>query len=46
MSGIISARPFNNTFPQTKDDKTIQGFVTAIYEVGMLALTCFKKEKS
>ncbi|KAF2142869.1 uncharacterized protein K452DRAFT_225811 [Aplosporella prunicola CBS 121167] len=36
MSGIISADKFNAYFPQTKDDKTYQGFVTAIYEVGCL----------
>jgi MFS family permease len=36
MSGIISARPFNNDFPETKDNSTWQGFVTAIYEVGCL----------
>lgn len=36
MSGIISAGPFNNYFPQTKDNDTWQAFVTAIYEVGCL----------
>jgi MFS family permease len=36
MSGIISATPFNNYFPSTKDDSVYQGFVTAIYEVGCL----------
>ena len=36
MSGIISADPFNAYFPQTKDDSTYQGFVTAIYEIGCL----------
>lgn len=36
MSGIISADPFNNYFPETKDDSTWQGFVTAIYEIGCL----------
>ncbi|KAF4543627.1 putative hexose carrier protein [Lasiodiplodia theobromae] len=36
MSGIIAAEPFNDYFPETKDDKTYQGFVTAIYEVGCL----------
>jgi len=35
MSGIISAPPFNNVFPATKDNSTMQGTVTAIYEVGM-----------
>lgn len=34
MSGIISAEPFNNYFPETKDNSTWQGFVTAIYEIG------------
>jgi len=34
MSGIISAQPFNAAFPETKDDSTWQGFVTAIYEIG------------
>ena len=37
MSGIISADPFNNYFPETKDDSVYQGFVTAIYEIGCLA---------
>ncbi|EEP81318.1 hypothetical protein UREG_06183 [Uncinocarpus reesii 1704] len=37
MSGIISAEPFNAAFPETKDDSTMQGLVTAIYEVGCLA---------
>ncbi|KAF2176299.1 general substrate transporter [Zopfia rhizophila CBS 207.26] len=36
MSGIISAEPFNDYFPETKDDATWQGFVTAIYEIGCL----------
>lgn len=36
MSGIISADPFNAAIPQTKGNKTMQGFVTAIYEVGKL----------
>ncbi|KAK8199610.1 general substrate transporter [Phyllosticta capitalensis] len=36
MSGIIAADPFNDYFPETKDNKTYQGFVTAIYEVGCL----------
>ncbi|KKY21640.1 putative sugar transporter stl1 [Diplodia seriata] len=34
MSGIIGAAPFNDYFEETKDNKTYQGFVTAIYEVG------------
>ena len=37
MSGIIAAEPFNDYFPETKGDKTYQGFVTAIYEVGKSA---------
>ena len=36
MSGIISAKPFNNVFPTTRDNPRMQGFVTAIYEIGML----------
>jgi MFS family permease len=36
MSGIISAEPFNNYFPETKNNSTWQGFVTAIYEIGCL----------
>lgn len=36
MSGIISAQPFADIFPQVRDDSTWQGFVTAIYEIGCL----------
>ena len=36
MSGIISAGPFNSYFPQTYNNSTYQGFVTAIYEIGCL----------
>jgi MFS family permease len=36
MAGIISGGPFNNYFPETKDDSVYQGFVVAIYEVGCL----------
>ena len=36
MSGIISAAPFNDYFPDTKGDSVYQAFVTAIYEVGCL----------
>lgn len=36
MSGIIAADPFNNYFPDTKDNSVYQGFVTAIYEIGCL----------
>ncbi len=41
MSGIISADPFNNYFPETKDDSVYRGFVTAIYEIGCLAGALF-----
>ncbi|PGH19290.1 hypothetical protein AJ80_04043 [Polytolypa hystricis UAMH7299] len=37
MSGIISAVPFNDMFPETRDNRTMQGYVTAIYEIGCLA---------
>lgn len=36
MSGIISAAQFNNYFPETLNNSTYQGFVTAIYEIGCL----------
>ncbi|RYO52052.1 Sugar transporter [Alternaria arborescens] len=36
MSGIISADPFMNYFPETLHNSTWQGFVTAIYEIGCL----------
>ena len=36
MSGIISADPFNDYFPSTKNNSVYQGFVTAIYEIGCL----------
>lgn len=36
MSGIISAEPFNNYFPETADSSVYRGFVTAIYEIGCL----------
>ena len=36
MSGIITAPAFNNLFVATKDNPTIQGAVTAIYEIGCL----------
>jgi MFS family permease len=36
MSGIITGTHFNAYFPQTKDNSTMQGFVTAIYEIGCL----------
>ena len=34
MSGLISGEQFNWEFPATKDDATIQGAVTACYELG------------
>ena len=34
MSGIISATQFNDVFTATRGDSTMQGTVTAIYEVG------------
>ncbi|KAK4249445.1 sugar transporter STL1 [Corynascus novoguineensis] len=37
MSGIITAPAFNNVFTETKDNPTMQGLVTAIYELGCLA---------
>ncbi|PUU76266.1 general substrate transporter [Tuber borchii] len=36
MSGIITSPEFNSTIPETKDNSTMQGFVTAIYEIGCL----------
>ena len=36
MSGIITAPAFNDMFHATKDNSTMQGFVTAIYEIGCL----------
>ncbi|MCJ1229231.1 hypothetical protein MMC12_005896 [Toensbergia leucococca] len=36
MSGIITAPAFNNLFTATKNNSTMQGFVTAIYEIGCL----------
>ncbi|KAK4233993.1 sugar transporter STL1 [Achaetomium macrosporum] len=41
MSGIITAPAFNNVFTATKDDATMQGLVTAIYEIGCLAGAMF-----
>ena len=35
MSGIIDAKPFNNVFKATKNNSTMQGTVTALYEIGM-----------
>ena len=34
MSGIITSPEFNDLFTATKDNSTMQGFVTAIYELG------------
>ena len=34
MSGIITAPAFNDLFAATKNNSTMQGFVTAIYEIG------------
>lgn len=34
MSSIIDAKPFNTVFPATDNNSTMQGTVTAIYEVG------------
>lgn len=44
MSGIISAKPFNDVFPETRDNATMQAFVTAIYEVGMSFKTVFNPQ--
>lgn len=41
MSGIITSPEFNYAIPETKDDSTMQGFVTAIYEIGCLAGAVF-----
>ena len=36
MSGIITAPAFNDLFTATKGNSTMQGLVTAIYELGCL----------
>lgn len=36
MSGLITAPEFNHTIPETNGNSTMQGLVTAIYEVGCL----------
>ncbi|ORY68465.1 general substrate transporter [Pseudomassariella vexata] len=36
MSGIISAKGFNDMFTATRNNSTMQGLVTAIYEIGCL----------
>ncbi|KXX80422.1 Sugar transporter STL1 [Madurella mycetomatis] len=41
MSGIITAPAFNNMFEETRDNSTMQGLVTAIYEIGCLAGAMF-----
>ncbi|CCX15963.1 Similar to Sugar transporter STL1; acc. no. P39932 [Pyronema omphalodes CBS 100304] len=48
MSGLITAPEFNHTIPETKGNPTMQGLVTAIYEIGCLAgamLVLFVGEK-
>ncbi|KAB8227616.1 general substrate transporter [Aspergillus alliaceus] len=41
MSSIIDAKPFNDVFHATKDNSTMQGVVTAIYELGCLGGALF-----
>ena len=41
MSGIITAPAFNNVFTETRDNPTMQGLVTAIYEIGCLVGAMF-----
>ncbi|KAF3207862.1 hypothetical protein TWF679_008194 [Orbilia oligospora] len=36
MSGLITHPNFNSTFPSTRDNSTMQGLVTALYEIGCL----------
>lgn len=36
MAGLITAPAFNNVFEATRDNSTMQGTVTAIYEIGCL----------
>lgn len=46
MSSIIDADPFNDVFTATKDNSTMQGVVTAIYELGMrVYLEKFQKHR-
>jgi MFS family permease len=48
MSGLITAPEFNHTIPETKGNPTMQGLVTAIYEIGCLVgamLVLFVGEK-
>ncbi|KAI0016969.1 general substrate transporter [Xylariomycetidae sp. FL0641] len=41
MSGIISAPAFADVIEETRDNSTMQGLVTAIYEIGCLAGAMF-----
>lgn len=41
MSGIIGSNHFANVFEEVRDNSTMQGFVTAIYEIGCLAGAMF-----
>ncbi|OOF91458.1 hypothetical protein ASPCADRAFT_177520 [Aspergillus carbonarius ITEM 5010] len=41
MSSIIDADPFNDVFTATRDNSTMQGVVTAIYELGCLGGALF-----
>ncbi|KAA8649322.1 hypothetical protein EYZ11_011634 [Aspergillus tanneri] len=41
MSGIIDADPFNDVFTATRNNSTMQGVVTAIYELGCLGGALF-----
>ncbi|KAJ2982656.1 hypothetical protein NUW58_g6397 [Xylaria curta] len=41
MSGILTAPAFAEVFPETKDNSTIQGVVTSIYDLGCLAGALF-----
>ncbi|KAJ5202099.1 uncharacterized protein N7498_006762 [Penicillium cinerascens] len=41
MSSIIDAKPFNDVFTATRGNSTMQGVVTAIYELGCLAGAVF-----
>lgn len=41
MSGIITAPAFADVFEETRNNSTLQGLVTAIYEIGCLAGAVF-----
>ncbi|KAJ5374389.1 Major facilitator superfamily domain general substrate transporter [Penicillium concentricum] len=41
MSSIIDAKPFNDVFTATRGNSTMQGVVTAIYELGCLVGAVF-----